>query len=100
MSKLEEEQILMIEQMINQYIKDHFSNLKENSNENNNSFMFLEKGSLNLLLAYLLFMNKHTAAPVEKESLDTSALLAQLDDLIEDNKKEFEALMDLFRNIT
>lgn len=100
MSQLEEEQTLLIEQMINQYIKDHFSNLKENSNENNNSFMFLEKGSLNLLLAYLLFMNRHTVNPIEKESFEGAALLAQLDDLIEDNKKEFEALMDLFRNIT
>lgn len=100
MSQLEDEQLLLMEQMINQYIKGHFSNIKENSNENNNSFMFLEKGSLNLLLSYLLFMNRNTANPVEKEPLETSTLLAQLEDLMEDNKKEFEALMDLFRNIT
>ena len=100
MSQLEEEQLLLIEQIINQYIKDHFSNVKENLNENNNSFMFLEKSSLNLLLAHLLFMNRQTANTVEKESLEGSALLAKLDDLIEENKREFEALMDLFRNIT
>ena len=67
--------------------------------ENDNSFMFLEKGSLNLLLAYLLFMTRQSAAPVQQEAFDTSKLLAQLDDLIDDNKKEFEMLLDLFRSI-
>lgn len=95
MGQLDEEQLLNIEEIIQQYLKDYLSNSKENDN----SFMFLEKGSLNLLLAYLLFMTRQSAPSVQQEALDTSTLLAQLDDLIEDNKKEFEMLLDLFRNI-
>ena len=95
MGQFDEEQVLNIEEMIQQYLQDHLSNPQET----NNSFLFLEKGSLNLLLAYLLFMKRQTAPTVQQETFDTSQLLAQLDDLIEDNKKEFEMLLDLFRSI-
>ena len=100
MSQLDDEQVSLLEQMINQYITEHFSDFKGNLLENNNSFIFLEKGSLNLLLSYLLLMTKNTVNPLQKESFETPKLLAQLDDLINDNKKEFEELIDLFRNIT
>ena len=95
MSQLDDDQSLNIEEIIQQYLQDHLSNPKDGDN----SFMFLEKGSLNLLLAYLLFMNRQTASPVQKETFDPSTLLAKLDDLIEENKKEFEMLLDLFRSI-
>lgn len=95
MGQLDDEQLLNIEEILQQYVKDHLSNSKENDN----SFMFLEKGSLNLLLSYLLFMTRQSAPSIQQEALDTSTLLAQLDDLIEDNKKEFEMLLDLFRSI-
>lgn len=100
MSQLDDEQVSLLEQIINQYITEHFSDFKENLLENNNSFIFLEKGSLNLLLSYLLLMTKNTTNPIQKEVFEASKLLAQLDDLINDNKKEFEELIDLFRNIT
>ena len=98
MSQLDENQISQIEQTIQQYINEHFS--KQNLTEENNSFMFLEKGSLNLLLAYLLFMTKNTANPIEKDSPEATQLLAKLEELIEDNKQDFEALIDLFRSIS
>lgn len=95
MSQLDDEQSLNIEEIIQQYLQDHLSNPKDGDN----SIMFLEKGSLNLLLAYLLFMNRQTTSPVQQETFDSSTLLAKLDDLIEENKKEFEMLLDLFRSI-
>lgn len=101
MSQLDKEQTLLIEQIINQYVVEHLSKTKEDISENNNSFLFLEKDSLNLLLAYLMFMKKNTATPtVENETLETSKLLAHLDKLIDENKQEFESLLDLFRSIT
>ena len=95
MGQLDDEQLLHIEEILQQYVKEHLSPSKENDN----SFLFLEKGSLNLLLAYLLFMTRQTSPPLQQEAFDTSKLLVQLDDLIEDNKKEFEMLLDLFRSI-
>lgn len=49
-------------------MKEHFSSIKDELQENNNSFIFLEKSSLNLLLAYLLSNNKYdTSYPVSEE---------------------------------
>lgn len=49
-------------------MKEHFSSIKDELQENNNSFIFLEKSSLNLLLAYLLSNNKYeTSSPVNEE---------------------------------
>ena len=99
MSHLDDETISIIKQKINQYIKGSFSDFKENLLEsNNNSFVFLEKDSLNFLLAYLLLIAQNTAAPVQKEEFEAPKLAAQLDELIEDNKNEFEMLLNLFRN--
>ena len=95
MGQLDEEQSLNIEEIIQQYLQNYLSAPKDGDN----SFLFLEKDSLHLLLAYLLFMNRHTTNPSKQDVLEVSPLLVQLDDLIENNKKEFEMLLNLFRSI-
>ncbi|MER1986817.1 MAG: hypothetical protein ABS948_13095 [Solibacillus sp.] len=93
-----EEQISM-EHIINHYLQENFSDLRENLKENNNSFIFLEKTSLNLLLTSLLSM---TTSPISnvKNKVDESTLIESLDLVINENKKEFESLLKLLRDIT
>ena len=40
--------------MIRQFMKDQLNELKEDKQENNNSFVFLEKSTLNMFILYLL----------------------------------------------
>lgn len=99
MSQLDKEQTSLIEKLINQHVIELFSKSKEDMAENN-SYLFLEKDSLNLLLAYLMFMKKNADTPtLETESVDSSELLDHLDTLIDENKQEFESLLNLFKSI-
>jgi hypothetical protein len=94
-----EEHILPIENIINQYVKEHFSDLKENLKENNNSFIFLEKSSLNLLLTSLLSMATNSTSIGNNEVLDLT-IIEKLDAMIAENKKEFDALLNTLREFT
>ncbi|MER2108541.1 MAG: hypothetical protein ABS949_16560 [Solibacillus sp.] len=93
-----EEQISM-EHIINHYLQENFSDLRENLKENNNSFIFLEKTSLNLLLTSLLSMTTSPTSNI-KNKVDESTLIESLDLVINENKKEFESLLKLLRDIT
>lgn len=92
-----EEQISM-EQIINHYLQENFSDLRENLNENNNSFIFLEKTSLNLLLASLL---SRSMSPTTngKNEVDESIVIESLDLVINENKKEFESILKLLKDM-
>lgn len=98
--------VLPIEEILRQFTKEHFSDL--NHQENNNSFIFLEKSSLNLLLAYLL-STPPTAPPTapqikdeqpsKSEALELKAI-EELDQLMNENEKEFQAILRLLKEIT
>ncbi|WP_274308274.1 hypothetical protein [Solibacillus daqui] len=104
----EEEHVgaIPIEEILRQFTKEHFSDLKHQ--ENNNSFMFLEKSSLNLLLTFLLSKTQ-TEPPTTPEINDelqakSKALelkaIEEIDQLINDNEKEFQAILRLLKEIT
>ena len=93
-----EEHILPIENIINQYVKEHFSDLKENLKENNNSFIFLEKSSLNLLLTSLLPMATNSTS-IRNNEIAESTVIEKLDQLIAENKNEFDELLNTLREI-
>jgi hypothetical protein len=97
MDRLEED-ILPIESIINQYVKEHFNDLKENLKENNNSFIFLEKSSLNLLLTSLLSMATNSTSIGNNEIVE-STVIEKLDLMIAENKKEFDELLNTLREI-
>jgi hypothetical protein len=93
-----EEHILPIENIINQYVKEHFSDLKENLKENNNSFIFLEKSSLNLLLTSLLPMATNSTS-IRNNEIAESTTIEKLDQMIAENKNEFDELLNTLREI-
>lgn len=79
-------------------MKEHFSSIKDELQENNNSFIFLEKSSLNLLLAYLLSNNKfETSHPVNEE--DERKAVENINQLINDNEKEFQEIINLLKDM-
>ncbi|MEK5186577.1 hypothetical protein MKY51_16020 [Solibacillus sp. FSL R5-0691] len=80
-------------------MKEHFSSIKDELQENNNSFIFLEKSSLNLLLAYLLSNNKYeTSSPVNEE--DEKKAVEKINQLINENEKEFQEIIGLLKDMT
>ncbi len=44
------EQELLVKHVIRQFMKDQLNELKEDKQENNNSFVFLENSTLNMLI--------------------------------------------------
>ena len=100
MGHFEEEEAIPIEKIIGQFMNKHFSNVKENlQEENNNSFIFLEKSSLNLLLTYLVSGAKNETTHIVDEEFELKAL-EQLDQVFNDNEKEFETIINLLKEIT
>lgn len=95
----EGEEELAIENILNQIMKGHISNIRGNPHENNNSFIFLEKSSLNLLLAYLLSGPQKETSPLVYEEVAASAI-EHLDQVIHDNEKEFKAIIRLLKEVT
>lgn len=80
-------------------MKEHFSSIKDEFQENNNSFIFLEKSSLNLLLAYLLSNNKYETPHIANGEDDQKAI-EKIDQLINENEKEFKEIIDLLKDMT
>ncbi|MEK5233728.1 hypothetical protein MHB42_18700 [Lysinibacillus sp. FSL K6-0232] len=62
-------------------------------NGQDNSFAFLEKNTLNLLIAYLLSGENNSSEPIEE-----AKLIQQLDELIEDSKAQFEEVIHLLKS--
>lgn len=80
-------------------MKEHFSSIKDELQENNNSFIFLEKSSLNLLLAYLLSNNKYeTSYPISEE--EEKKAIEKINQLINENEKEFQEIIGLLKDMT
>lgn len=95
----EEEKSLPIEKIIKQLMGEHFFYVKENPQEKNNSFIFLEKSSLNLLLTYLLSSAKNENPHIVNEEFELKAI-EQLNQVIHDNEKEFKAIINLLKEVT
>ena len=90
----QEKEVLM-GRMISEFMKGQLADLKEYSMEDNNSFAFLEKGTLNLLIAYMLSGEKR-----EKNENFDRKVIAELDQVIENNKKEFEDIISYLKKLS
>ena len=87
----EKDQELLGKRVIHQLINNQLKDLKEDKQEDNNSFIFLEKSTLNLLMTYLLMNSSHK--DVEEVSGDNEAILKEIEQAITENKKEFEEII-------
>ncbi|MFJ7951063.1 hypothetical protein ACIQZG_05965 [Lysinibacillus sp. NPDC096418] len=85
-------QEVLMKRLTNGFMKDQPELLKEDDR----SFVFLEKGTLNLLLAYVLSGERRKTTEEGNEEFELK-ILAELDQTIENNKKEFEEIMELLK---
>ena len=98
MSDKQEKEVRM-RRMISEFMEGQLADVKEFRMEDNNSFAFLEKGTLNLLLTYMLLGEKRSTNEVVDEEFDRK-VLAKLDKVIENNKKEFEDIISYLKKLS
>ncbi|MFA1739625.1 hypothetical protein [Lysinibacillus fusiformis] len=79
--------------VIHQLLKDQLSR----RNEQDNSFAFLEKSTLHLLMAYLVSDEKKDFEQNNSPELEAK-WLKQLDEMLEDSKAQFEEVVDLLKS--
>ena len=94
------EQELFVKQMIRQMMKDQLNELNTEKRENNNSFVFLENKTLNMVILYMLmkeecWTNGEKSGEVRRHS--EGEIVEQLEQVIADNKKEFEEMITVLK---
>ncbi len=100
MSELEEQKLEVgLEQIVRQYMKDRLINVSDFIQEEDNSFAFLEKNTLQLLLASLLSGDKRVLVENGNGQFELS-IVKQLDEMIEETKVQFEEVMDLLKKLS
>lgn len=77
-------------------ISSGFIDEQTSNKEEDKSFVYLEKNLLNLLLAYLL-VEKPRKTDEEREGAFELKILAELEQIMEHNKKAFEELINLLK---
>ncbi|MFG6149839.1 hypothetical protein [Halobacillus sp. B23F22_1] len=88
---------LLVKHLIRQFMRDQLKDLKENKKARNNSFVFLENSTLNMLIIHLL-MNWNRRA---EESGTQSEIKAagewreELDLIIRENEEKFSEVLSL-----
>lgn len=88
-----------IDSVVHQLIKEQLTNLSNYSNAKNNSFAYLEKGTLNLLLAYLMSGEKSKAEEIGDKGIEIK-IIKQLDEMLEDSKEQFEEVISLLKKMS
>lgn len=89
---------LLVKRILSEFIEDQFNDLKEEKQEDNNSFIFLEKGTLNILLNYMLMNGKNLPhEEAEQDSGNEVKISEEIEQIIVDNKKEFEEILILLK---
>ncbi|MGE7997713.1 hypothetical protein ACQKOF_03345 [Lysinibacillus sp. NPDC093190] len=88
-----------IDSVVHQLMKEQLTNLPNNSNAENNSFAYLEKGTLNLLIAYLMSGEKSKAEEIGDEEIEIK-IIKQLDEMLENSKEQFEEVISLLKKMS
>lgn len=88
-----------IDSVAHQMIKEQLANLPNYINEENNSFAYLEKGTLNLLITHLIAGEKRIADKIGDEEIETR-MIKQLDEMLEESKEQFEEVISLLKKLS
>lgn len=94
---------LLLKQLTRNYINEQLQQLK-NMKKDNNSFIFLESNTLNMLIVYLLTsmeaQNSDNTTNSKENEFFLDELIEELDSVIFNNKKEFEEILSLLKEKT
>ncbi|MFE3575317.1 hypothetical protein [Lysinibacillus sp. NPDC059133] len=88
-----------IDSVVHQLMKEQLANLPNYSNEENNSFAYFEKGTLNLLITHLISGEKRKAEEIGDEEIEMK-MMKQLDEMLEESKKQFEEVISLLKKFS
>lgn len=89
---------LLMKRISSGFMKDQPSDVNEYTKEDDNSFVFLEKSTLNLLLAYMLSGERNKTVEKGNEEFELE-IIAELNQTIEINKKEFEEIIGVLKEL-
>jgi hypothetical protein len=96
----DKEQELLMKNVIRQFMRNQLDDLEEVKNDRNNSFVFLENNTLNMLITYML-MNREYRPNQEvtrdEREFSQTEILEELDQLIADSKQEFDKIITLMK---
>lgn len=81
------------EQVIRQFMKDQLNDRKEDKQKTDNSFIFLEKDTLHMLMNHLLNNAEQKASG--DSQVDIVKILEQI---ITDNQKDFEEIITFLKD--
>ncbi|MFJ5770515.1 hypothetical protein [Psychrobacillus sp. NPDC093180] len=94
------EQEILLKNLMRRLMKDQLDELKEEKKRSNNSFLFLENNTLNMLLTYLV-MNHSNRKDVEvvddNSRFSQVKILEELDHIIVDNRQQFEEVITILK---
>ncbi|MDI2585750.1 hypothetical protein OR571_01030 [Psychrobacillus sp. NEAU-3TGS] len=94
------EQEILLKNLMRRLMKDQLDELKEEKNRSNNSFLFLENNTLNMLLTYMV-MNHSNRKDVEvvddNSRFSQVKILEELDHIIVDNQQQFEEVITILK---
>ena len=99
MNEINERELeLLVKRILSRLIENQFSELKEDKQKGDNSFIFLEKSTLNILLNYILLNSKEPPyVKVDTESEVESS--EKIERIIADNKIEFEEILTMLKEV-
>ncbi|MBM7573686.1 hypothetical protein [Aquibacillus albus] len=99
-----EEQQLLVKQLIRSYMKEQTEQLNNENRENkNNSFVFLENNTLNMLLTYMFMQLDNRRDHDHREevkSSDLEGISQSIDSMMEANRVFFEEIIDVLKERT
>lgn len=96
----DKEQELLMKNVIRQFMRNQLDDIDNVKNDRNNSFVFLENNTLNMLITYLLMNREYR--PTQEVTKDEgefsqTKILEVLDQLIADSKQEFDKIINLMK---
>lgn len=91
---------ILLKNLMRRLMKEQLDELKEEKKRSNNSFLFLENNTLNMLITYMV-MNHSNRKDVEvvddNSRFSQVKILEELDHIIVDNQQQFEEVITILK---
>ncbi|WP_148357125.1 hypothetical protein [Peribacillus simplex] len=98
-----QEQNLLFKQLTQKYIKEQLEDLKNNKNDKNRSFIYLESKTLNMFILYMLLNLENKKSTIIGDDDDDETvflpeeLVKDIDSVIDRNKLAIDELISLLK---
>ena len=99
-SQNNEEQQVLIKQLVSSFMKDYSEQLNSKEKGNNNSFVFLENNTLQMLITYMFMHLDNNIGQVnrnEDESPDLEEISLSIDSMVNETRVAYEEIIDMLK---